>query len=130
MDKAPILDPKAKKAIDDRARTAQYNMSAEAEPNYSYSSTPDAKKSPALEKVIKFGNNSTANFNMIKSLSDLKLDEYGSPKEIHEALLRVYGELMQENKGRMAPITGVSPRTAAENAFERVFKPISWSRSN
>lgn len=127
MDKAPILDPKAKKAIDDRARTAQYNMSAEAEPNYSYSNTDDAKKSPALEKVIKFGNNSTANFNMIKSLSDLKLDEYGSPKEIHEALLRVYGELMQENKGRMAPITGVSPRTAAENAFERIFKPKNKS---
>jgi len=121
--------PEALKALEDRKQNLAFQKFYD--PDYTYSLKPSSEynnDTPAgIEKYMEFANDKDKINDFLGKLDKVGLASKADKNTIHDSLLNVFGILGQENKFRKAPITGVSPRTAAENLFERVFKPKKMS---
>lgn len=86
--------------------------------NFKYKVRDDYKGdvTKGMEKFMDYANNEENVNQLVKNFGVSKA-------EVHDELLNVMGELMVENKGRKAPVTGVGLGTLAENLYERTFKP-------
>lgn len=115
------LSPEIKEAL--KKKKENYRDQMYNDPNWVYDVADEVRGTPGAKAFLQYANNQNNVNDMVGKLNKLKLSQFANKTSIHDALTNVFGILGQENQWRTAPVMGVGAGTAAENLFERTFKP-------
>lgn len=116
-----IVNPKAQKALAERAENKNYEI---LQPSiYNYSIREDAKD--YNDNTKKIMNQFVEKANDNNFINELVIKTGKTKEEIHDSLLNVFGELGQENKWQDRTFSGSV--LGLEGAFEKLFKPKGHS---